>query len=55
MRLVPNLGPAMRVVYVLVGLGLIALALLAPFLHRPWPLITALVGAVIVAEGAAGF
>ncbi len=55
MKLIPNLGPAARLLYVVIGAGLVALAVLAPFLRGPWPLVAGLAGAVIMAEGAAGF
>lgn len=51
----PNLGSAMRVLYVLVGVGFIALGVWAPFLRAPWNWVMAVLGAVVIVEGAVGF
>ena len=55
MKLIPNIGPARRLLYVLAGLGMLALALLAPFLKRPWPVVLGVFGAAAFVEGAIGF
>ena len=54
MKLFPNIGPLTRLLYVLMGLGLIAAAVWAPSLDRPWPVIVGALGAVVMLEGAAG-
>lgn len=51
----PNMRPAHRLLYVVGGIGLIAVALLAPSLNRPWPWILIVGGAVMLLEAAAGF
>ena len=55
MKLPRNLGPSARLGYVLVGLGCVGLAVLAPSLRGFWAVIVGLAGVVIAAEGAAGF
>lgn len=55
MSLIPNIGPATRVSYVVSGLALVALALWAPFLSRPLAVIVGLLGAAGVVEGLIGF
>lgn len=55
MKLTPNLSPAMRVVYVLLGIGLIAVPLLTNLLEKPLPLVVGLLGAASIVEGAGGF
>jgi len=55
MALAPNIGPATRVLYVLVGIGFIALGLWAPWLRSPWTWVMAVLGVVVIIEGAVGF
>ncbi len=55
MKLVPNLGPAMRVLYVGAGVLLVAMAFWAPFSSRLLAVIVGLLGVAAVVEGAIGF
>ena len=55
MALIPNIGPGTRVLYVVLGLGLMAIAVWAPFLSRTLALIVGALGAVSVVEGIIGF
>jgi len=51
----PNLGNATRVLYVLVGVGFIAMGLWAPWLRAPWNVVMDTLGVIVIVEGALGF
>lgn len=55
MKLIPNIGPASRIIYIILGLSLVLLALWAPFLSAPLAVIVFVLGAAGVVEGAIGF
>lgn len=55
MSLIPNIGRATRLSYIVSGLAFIALALWAPFLSKPVAVVVGLLGAVGVVEGIIGF
>ena len=55
MKLISNMRPMHRVLYVVGGLVLITLAFLAPFHNKLWPLILGIGGAVMLVEGSVGF
>lgn len=55
MALLPNIGRGTRVLYVVLGLGLVGLGIWAPFLSRTLALIVGVLGAVSVVEGIIGF
>lgn len=55
MALIPNIGLGTRVLYVVLGLGMVGLAIWAPFLSRTLSLIVGALGAVSVVEGVIGF
>lgn len=55
MKIIPNLGPKARLGYVLFGVGLLALAVVAPFLESPWSFLVGAFGAIVAIEGAVGF
>lgn len=55
MKLTRNIGPLARVAYVAFGLGLIVVALRAPFLPGAVALVLGAAGGVVVIEGTVGF
>ena len=55
MKLIPNIGPKTRIAYVVIGAGLVALSLLAPFLDRGQSVMVGVVGAATIVSGAVGF
>ena len=55
MKITPNLGPTTRALYVLVGMGFIALGVWAPHLPSPWSVVMGVLGGVVIIEGIVGF
>lgn len=54
MKLVPNLGPKMRLLYALVGLGLVVLSVVGP-LQGTRAVVVGILGGGLIAEGAVGY
>jgi hypothetical protein len=54
MKLVPNLGPKMRVLYALVGLGLVVLSVVGP-MKGTLAIVVGILGGITIAEGAVGY